>query len=133
MRGEPITIYGDGSQTRSFTYVDDEIRGFLALLDSDITTPVNIGNPTEYTIRQLAEMAIDVTEEWAQVAVAGPRARELLNGVLAAPVDDAGFPFMACGEAVVGGVAGRLFRISFSGEQAYELAKSQKPVKPRKK
>ncbi len=61
LRGEPITIYGDGSQTRSFTYVDDEIRGFLALLDSDITTPVNIGNPTEYTIRQLAEMAIDVT------------------------------------------------------------------------
>ena len=61
LRGEPITIYGDGSQTRSFTYVDDEIRGFLALLDSDITTPVNIGNPTEYTIRQLAEMAIEVT------------------------------------------------------------------------
>ena len=45
LRGEPITIYGDGSQTRSFTYVDDEIRGFLALLDSDVTTPVNIGNP----------------------------------------------------------------------------------------
>jgi dTDP-glucose 4,6-dehydratase len=61
LRGEPITVYGDGSQTRSFTYVDDEIRGFLALLDSDITTPVNIGNPTEYTIRQLAEMAIEVT------------------------------------------------------------------------
>jgi dTDP-glucose 4,6-dehydratase len=61
LRGEPITIYGDGSQTRSFTYVDDEIRGFLALLDSDITTPVNIGNPTEYTIRQLAELAIEVT------------------------------------------------------------------------
>jgi hypothetical protein len=61
LRGEPITIYGDGSQTRSFTYVDDEIRGFIALLDSDITTPVNIGNPTEYTIRQLAEIAIEVT------------------------------------------------------------------------
>jgi len=61
LRGEPITIYGDGSQTRSFTYVDDEIRGFLALLDSDITMPVNIGNPTEYTIRQLAEVAIEVT------------------------------------------------------------------------
>jgi dTDP-glucose 4,6-dehydratase len=59
--GEPITVYGDGSQTRSFTYVDDEIRGFLALLDSDVTTPVNIGNPTEYTIRQLAEMAIELT------------------------------------------------------------------------
>jgi UDP-glucuronate decarboxylase len=61
IRNEPITIYGDGSQTRSFTYVDDEIRGFLALLDSDVTTPVNIGNPTEYTIRQLAELAIELT------------------------------------------------------------------------
>jgi dTDP-glucose 4,6-dehydratase len=61
LRGEPITVYGDGSQTRSFTFVDDEVRGFLALLDSDITTPVNIGNPTEYTIRQLAELAIEVT------------------------------------------------------------------------
>ena len=61
LRGDPITVFGDGSQTRSFTYVEDEIRGFLALLDSDITTPVNIGNPVEYTIRQLAEMAIEVT------------------------------------------------------------------------
>ena len=51
LRGEPITIYGDGSQTRSFTYVDDEIRGFLALLDSNVRVPVNIGNPEEYTIR----------------------------------------------------------------------------------
>ena len=61
LRGEPITVFGDGSQTRSFTYVEDEIRGFLALLDSDVTTPVNIGNPVEYTIRQLAEMALEVT------------------------------------------------------------------------
>lgn len=61
LRGEPITIFGDGSQTRSFTFVDDEIRGFLSLLDSEVTTPVNIGNPTEYTIRQLAEMAVEVT------------------------------------------------------------------------
>ena len=61
LRGEPITIYGDGSQTRSFTYVDDEIRGFLALLDSDVIVPVNIGNPAEYTIRQLAELTLEVT------------------------------------------------------------------------
>jgi nucleoside-diphosphate-sugar epimerase len=61
LRGEPITIFGDGSQTRSFTYVDDEIRGFLALLDSDVTTPTNIGNPDEYTIKQLAEMTLEVT------------------------------------------------------------------------
>jgi nucleoside-diphosphate-sugar epimerase len=61
LRGEPISVYGDGSQTRSFTYVDDEIRGFLALLDSDVSTPTNIGNPDEYTIRQLAEMVLEVT------------------------------------------------------------------------
>ena len=61
LRGEPVTIFGDGSQSRSFTYVDDEIRGFLALLDSGITSPVNIGNPVEYTIAELAEMAIEVT------------------------------------------------------------------------
>jgi dTDP-glucose 4,6-dehydratase len=61
LRGEPITIYGDGSQTRSFTYVDDEIRGFLTLLDSDVTVPVNIGNPDEYTIEQLAKMTLAVT------------------------------------------------------------------------
>jgi dTDP-glucose 4,6-dehydratase len=61
LRGEPITIFGDGSQTRSFTYVDDEIRGFLALLDSDQTSPINIGNDNEFTIAQLAELIIDVT------------------------------------------------------------------------
>jgi dTDP-glucose 4,6-dehydratase len=61
LRGEPITIFGDGSQTRSFTYVDDEIRGFLALLDSELTGPINIGNDNEFTIAQLAELIIDVT------------------------------------------------------------------------
>jgi dTDP-glucose 4,6-dehydratase len=59
--GKPITIYGDGSQTRSFCYVEDEVRGFLALLDGDITGPVNIGNPDEFTVRQLADLVIDVT------------------------------------------------------------------------
>jgi dTDP-glucose 4,6-dehydratase len=61
LRGEPITIFGDGSQTRSFTYVDDEIRGFLALLDSELTSPINIGNDNEFTIAQLAELIVDVT------------------------------------------------------------------------
>jgi dTDP-glucose 4,6-dehydratase len=61
LRGEPITVYGDGTQTRSFCYVDDEIRGFLALLDGDITGPVNIGNPAEHTILELAQLAIEVT------------------------------------------------------------------------
>lgn len=68
LAGEPITVYGDGSQTRSFTYVDDEIRGFLALLDSDVTTPVNIGNPsTEHTILDLARLAIEVTGSSSEI------------------------------------------------------------------
>ncbi len=63
-----------------------------------------------------------VTEQWAQFAVAGPRSRALLNAVLDARLTDADWPFMACGDVAVAGVAGRLFRISFSGEHAYELA-----------
>ncbi len=65
---------------------------------------------------------ISVTENWAQFAVAGPKARELLNTVLETPIDNDSFPFMACGDVSVMGVAGRLFRISFSGEHAYEIA-----------
>ncbi len=56
LRGEPITLYGDGSQTRSFCYVEDEVEGLFRLFFSDYTDPVNIGNPNEFTIRQLAEM-----------------------------------------------------------------------------
>lgn len=63
-----------------------------------------------------------VTEHWAQFAVAGPYARDLLNGVLDDELNDADWPFMACGSIRVMGVAGRLFRISFSGEHAYEIA-----------
>lgn len=60
LRGEDITIYGDGSQTRSFCYVDDLIQGFLMLMDtpSEVTGPVNLGNPNEFTIRELAEKVI---------------------------------------------------------------------------
>jgi len=63
-----------------------------------------------------------VTETWAQFAVAGPKSRALLNGLLDAPVDDARFPYMACGTVRIGGIGARLFRISFSGEHAYEIA-----------
>ncbi|GAA6199175.1 sarcosine oxidase subunit alpha family protein [Aquicoccus sp. SU-CL01552] len=63
-----------------------------------------------------------VTEQWAQFAVAGPKSRELLNGLLDAPLEAGDWPFMACGAVRVMGVAGRLFRISFSGEHAYELS-----------
>ncbi|WP_439141213.1 sarcosine oxidase subunit alpha family protein [Planktotalea sp.] len=65
---------------------------------------------------------ISVTEQWAQFAVAGPKSRELLDGLLDQTVDDDSFPFMACGDVSIGDVKGRLFRISFSGEHAYEIA-----------
>jgi len=61
LRGDPITIYGDGSQTRSFCYVADEVRGLLALTDSEIVGPVNIGNPNEFTILELAEQVLSLT------------------------------------------------------------------------
>ena len=63
LKGDPITIYGDGSQTRSFCYVDDLIDGFLSLMASppSVTGPVNLGNPGEFTIKQLADIVIDMT------------------------------------------------------------------------
>jgi nucleoside-diphosphate-sugar epimerase len=61
LRGEPLTVYGDGSQTRSLCFVDDEIGGLLALLDSSLTGPVNIGNPDERTMLELAEFVLEVT------------------------------------------------------------------------
>jgi len=63
LKGEPITIYGDGSQSRSFCYVDDLIEGWIRLMDTpdDFTGPVNLGNPHEFTIRQLAEKVIEMT------------------------------------------------------------------------
>ena len=61
LRGEDITIYGDGSQTRSFCYVDDLIEGMVRMMaveDSSFTGPVNLGNPGEFTIRELADMVL---------------------------------------------------------------------------
>lgn len=57
----PITIYGDGSQTRSFCYVDDEINGIIKMLDSEVVGPINMGNPNEFTMLDLARMIIDLT------------------------------------------------------------------------
>jgi dTDP-glucose 4,6-dehydratase len=59
--GAPLTVYGDGTQTRSFCWVDDEVRGFVALLHSDWIGPMNLGNPGEFTVLELAELVIDVT------------------------------------------------------------------------
>lgn len=61
LRGEPITLHGDGRQTRSFCHVSDEVRGLVALLDSDYDQPMNIGNPGEFTMRQLAELVVELT------------------------------------------------------------------------
>ena len=61
LAGAPLTIYGDGTQTRSFCYVDDEVGGLIALLDGGHRGPINIGNPHEVTIRQFAELVIELT------------------------------------------------------------------------
>ncbi len=60
IQGEPLTVYGDGSQTRSLCFVDDEVRGLIALFDSELVGPVNIGNPDEYTILELAETVVSL-------------------------------------------------------------------------
>ena len=62
MRGDPLTIYGDGSQTRSFCYVDDEVEGIYRLFHADRTDPINIGNPDEFTISELAQTILEETE-----------------------------------------------------------------------
>lgn len=69
LQNEPITVYGDGSQTRSFCYVDDLIEVFVRFMDStdDITGPVNTGNPSEFTIKELAEKVIEKTGSRSEV------------------------------------------------------------------
>ncbi len=67
LRGEPITLHGDGSQTRSFCHVADEIVGLAAVLDGHLTGPVNVGNPNEFTIRQLAELVVDLTKSSSEI------------------------------------------------------------------
>ncbi|MES9960104.1 MAG: UDP-glucuronic acid decarboxylase family protein [Sedimenticola sp.] len=69
LSGDPITIYGDGNQTRSFCYVDDLIEGFVRLMGSpdEFTGPVNLGNPGEFTIRELAEKVIEMTNSKSEL------------------------------------------------------------------
>jgi len=61
LRGEPLTIYGEGEQTRSFCYVDDEVEGIHRLFHSAMNEPVNVGNPVEFTVRELADMVLEET------------------------------------------------------------------------
>ncbi len=68
LRGEPLTVYGDGSQTRSFCYVSDEIEGILRLAHSDEHQPTNIGNPGEFTILECARLVLKVTGSKSEIA-----------------------------------------------------------------
>jgi UDP-glucuronate decarboxylase len=69
LRGEAITIYGDGSQTRSFCFVDDLVDGLIKLMGTpdDFSGPVNLGNPVEFTIRELAELVLQMTGSRSQL------------------------------------------------------------------
>jgi len=103
LQNQPITIYGEGQQTRSFCYVDDLIEGFLALMASDsrVTGPINLGNPREFTIRMLAEKVIELTGSRSEL-VQEPlpqddpkqrqpnieKARSLFNWQPAVPLED---------------------------------------------
>ncbi len=64
---EPLTLHGDGQQTRSFCHISDEVRGLMALLDSNYNLPVNIGNPEEFTMRELAEVVIKLTDSSSKI------------------------------------------------------------------
>jgi dTDP-glucose 4,6-dehydratase len=67
LQDKPVTVFGEGSQTRSFCYVDDLIRGFVLLSESDVHLPVNLGNPKEMTLLELAEAVIDATGSRSEI------------------------------------------------------------------
>jgi dTDP-glucose 4,6-dehydratase len=66
--GEPLSVYGDGTQTRSLQYVDDLIEGVMRLMRSDETRPVNIGNPVEYSVREIAEMVMELSGSQSEIS-----------------------------------------------------------------
>ena len=67
LQSKPITIYGDGSQTRSFQYVDDLVDGLIGLMNSNISSPVNIGNPDEHTISQFATLIKEMVKSNSEI------------------------------------------------------------------
>jgi dTDP-glucose 4,6-dehydratase len=67
LEDKPLTVFGDGSQTRSFCFVDDLVRGLIALAESDLHEPVNIGNPNEMTLLEMAELVIELTESRSEI------------------------------------------------------------------
>ena len=68
LAGRPITVYGDGTQTRSLQYVDDLVEGVLRLMQGHENRPVNIGNPVEYTVRELAEMVVELSGSRSEIS-----------------------------------------------------------------
>jgi UDP-glucuronate decarboxylase len=80
VQGEPITLFGDGSQTRSFCYVDDLIDGMLAMMDdslgADFTGPINLGNPDEFSIRELAELVVRLSGSKSRVTQERPHPQD---------------------------------------------------------
>ncbi len=81
LQGRPLTVFGDGSQTRSFCYVSDQIEGLIHLLESSEVEPVNIGNPEEMTVAQLAELVKEITGNqvdvvYRELPVDDPRVRQ---------------------------------------------------------
>jgi len=112
------------------TVMDDGTCARLGEAHFVITTTTAAAGPVMSHLEFVAQVLcsrmdvqlVSVTEQWAQFAVAGPKSRDLLNGLLDTPIDNDSFPYMGCGPVTLGGVAARLFRISFSGEHAYEIA-----------
>jgi dTDP-glucose 4,6-dehydratase len=101
LEGKPLTVFGDGTQTRSFCYVDDLIRGLVALAESGEHLPVNLGNPNEFTMNELAEAVIQITGSKSEIVhealpvddpqVRRPditRARQLLGWEPEIPLED---------------------------------------------
>jgi nucleoside-diphosphate-sugar epimerase len=72
LQGKPITIFGDGNQSRSFCFVEDEVRGILALLDTPVTGPVNVGNNREFTILELARLVVEITRSSSEIVFEPP-------------------------------------------------------------
>jgi dTDP-glucose 4,6-dehydratase len=81
LANQPLTVFGDGSQTRSFCYVDDLVRGLVLLAESGEHLPVNIGNPNEFTLNELAEAVVEITGSKSEIVyealpVDDPRVRQ---------------------------------------------------------
>jgi UDP-glucuronate decarboxylase len=77
LRNNDITVYGDGKQTRSFCYIDDLVDGLIRLMETsdEVVGPVNLGSPAEFTIRELAEIVIDITGSAGARSGAAPHLR----------------------------------------------------------